>query len=552
MANRERLMARNQGADTRIGTDGFQGLPAELAEALIESRWSDALACSDRLMARTAANARLFFIRGVLLRLAWRMDEAMEAYRRSIDLGYEGIGPYRELFQHLEKRGQIDDALACWRLAFDRGYSTARFHSMALDAWLKRPDATADELLHAHSVWAERYGRSDPSVPPLPIEPFDGSRPLRVGYVCSFWEATAIRFMLLPVLKRHDRHRVIACLYLSGPLRTGETWRELYEPHAALVRDVERLSDREFVELTRADRIDVLVDLNGHSGINRYAAMASRCAPVQAVYLNYTSTTAVPNIDYVIGDRWSPPPDTEHTFTERVERVSGCFFSFDYSDDSRLPPVSPAPVVRSGRVTFGCFGAGTKINGSLVDWWCRILRAVPHASLFIRNFELSPEDNRRALARQFIDRGIDTARLRLVGKGTRQEVVSAYADVDLALDTYPYCGGNTTAEALWQGVPVVTLRGPRFSSSYGASLLHAAACPELIAHSVDEYIELAVELAQSTDRLVAYRAHLRSSVIAHGLGSAEIFTPQFEDSLIAMRMRAGDRPDRHVPAGLHT
>jgi tetratricopeptide (TPR) repeat protein len=522
----------------RLALDAFEGLPAELAELLIESRWADALDCSDRLLVRAPSNARLLFIRGVLLRTAGRMDEAMAAYRRSIDLGYGGIGPYKELFQHLEKRGRIDEALACWRLADARGCSSARFHSMALDALLKRPGASGDELMQAHVAWARRYGQPDPGVPPLRVDPFDGGRPLRVGYVCSFWEAPTIRYMLLPVLKRHDARRVQAYLYLSAPLRAAETWRELYEPHVAAVREVDRLSDREFLELTRADALDVLVDLNGHSSGHRYAAMASRCAPVQAVYLNYTSTTAVANIDYVIGDQWSPPPGTEHTFTERVERLAGCFFNFDYRDDLRLPAVSPSPLTRTGRVTFGCFGSGSKINPLLVDWWSRILTRLPDAGLFIRNVELSPADNRRALERQFVDHGIDPGRLRLAGKGTRHDILRSYADVDIALDTYPYCGGNTTAEALSQGVPVVTLAGPRFSASYGASLLNGAGCPELVARTSEAYMDLAVALAQAPERLVDYRARLRSKVIEHGLGNADIFTSQFEDSLIRIRMRA--------------
>ena len=518
--------------------DDVRGLPIELAEALIERRWPDALAITDHLLVGARSNARVLFIRGVLLRLARRMDEAMDCYQRSIDAGYVGWGPYRELFQHLEKRGRIDEALTCWQTAFDRGYSNVRFHSMALDARLKRPAATGAELRHAHVTWAERYGQPDPDVPPLVVERFDGSRPLRVGYVCSFWEAPTIRFMLLPVLKRHDRTRVSAVLYVSGPLQTGETWRELYEPHVSAVREVHQLNDREFLNLTRGDGIDVLLDLNGHSGTHRYAAMASRCAPVQAIYLNYTSTTAVPNIDYVIGDRWSPPPGTEHTFTEEVERLPGCWVCYDYGDDPLLPPVSPAPFATNGWVTFGCFGARTKISAPLVAWWCQILKRVPDARCFIRNFELTPSDNRRALERQIVGHGIDPARLRLLGKGTRHEVVRSYADVDIALDTYPYCGGNTTAEALSQGVPVITLSGPRFSTSYGGSLLRGVGCPELIAETPDAYVELAVALARSPRRLTTYRSRLRSMMIEHGLGSADIFTPQLEDSLIAMRTRA--------------
>ena len=519
--------------------DVFDGLPAELADALIESRWADALAITDVLIGDAPSNARLWFVRGVLLRQAWRMDDAMDAYERAIGLGYDGSGPYRELFQHLEKRGRIDEALSCWRLAFERGHSNARFASLALDALLKDPDATGHDLMQAHRAWAESFAQPDPSIPPLPVMPFDGSRPLRVGYVCSFWEAPTIRFMLLPVLKRHDPQRVNAYLYLSGPLRMGETWRELYEPHVAAVREIDRLDDKAFVALARADNIDVLIDLNGQSGFQRYAAMASRCAPVQATYLNYTSTTAVENIDYVIGDACSPPKGTEGDFTERVERLPGCFFCFDYRDDPLLPPVAPVPSLRAGAITFGCFGAGTKINALLIGWWCEILARVPDATLLIRNFEMSPEDNRRALRRQFVDHGIDGDRIRLMGKGTRHDVVRTYAEVDVALDTYPYCGGNTTAEALWQGVPVVTLRGPRFSSSYGASLLRGAGCPELIATTPEEYIDLAVALAGDRSRLLDYRGCLRSMVVEHGLGNADIFTPQFEDALIAMRKRAG-------------
>lgn len=512
-----------------------------LADALIEGRWPEALELAERVMATAPANARLWFVRGVLLRRAMRMDEAMAAYERSIELGYEGVGPYLELFQHLDKRGRVDDALACWRLALERGYSTARFHSLALDTWLKRPGATAEELLEAHREWAARYARPDPGVSPLKVERFDGSRPLRVGYVCSFWEAPTIRYQVWPLLTRHDRARVIPYLYVSGPLQMGETWRDLYEPHAAAIREVFALNDREYLELVRSDQIDVLVDLNGHSGGQRYAAMASRCAPVQVVYLNYTSTTAVPNIDYLIGDRWSPPVETEPLFTEQIERLPGCFFCYEYRDDLRIAPVVQGPAARAGHVTFGCFSSGMKINPPLIAWWCEILNRVPDATMFIRNFEMSPADNRRAFERQFVDHGIDPARLRLVGKGTRHDVVRSYADVDIALDTYPYCGGNTTAEALWQGVPVVTLRGPRFSSSYGASLLSAAGCPELITHTSDDYKSLAVALAQAPDRLAEYRSRLRSKVIEHGLGNADTFTPQFEGALIGMRMRAGHR-----------
>jgi protein O-GlcNAc transferase len=517
----------------------FEGLPADLADALVDKRWSEALACSERLVADSPSDARLWFIHGMLLRQAWRMDDAMDAYQRSISLGYEGIGPYRELFRHLEQRGRIDEALACWRLAFNRGYSTQRFFSRALAATLHDPDASADDVLQAHLSWAALYARPDPAVEPLVVEPFDRSRPLRVGYVCSFWEAPEVRFKLLPMLKRHDSRRVNAYLYVSGPLRMADTWRELYEPSATAVREVHTLNDREFVSLTRGDRLDVLVDVNGHLGIERYSAMANRCAPVQVAYSSYLSTTAVLNIDYIIGDPWSPAAGSERAFTERIERLASSSFCFDLADAPLITAVSPAPVTRTRAITFGSFAAGMNMNATLIAWWGDILNRVPDSTMFIRNEEMSAADNRRALERQFAEHGIDASRLRLTGAGSRRELIASYADVDIALDTYPYCGALTTAEALWQGVPVITLKGPRFSSSYGTSLLNGAGCRELIAKTADEYVELAVTLANDTNRLLKYRMRLRAKVIEYGLANADVFTRDFEDALVAMRMRAG-------------
>jgi protein O-GlcNAc transferase len=519
----------------------FQGIPADLVDALVEGRWSEALACSEGLIAQVPSDPRIWFMHGVLLRHAARMDEAIDAQQRSISLGYEGIGPYRELFQHLERRGRVDEALSCWRLAFNRGYSSERFFSMALAAAVHDPDATADDLLQMHLSWAALYARPDPAVPPLAVEPFDGVRPLRVGYLCSVWEAPAIRFMVLPMLKRHDPRRVSAYLYVSAALRTRETWRELFEPHAAAVREVYLLDDREFVDLTRADRIDVLIDLSGHRGTQRYAAMACRCAPVQAVYSNYLSTTAVLNVDYIIGDKWSPPAGTERASTERIERLASSSFCFSYADGPLLTPVSPSPFTRTGSITFGSFAAGRKMNAPLIGWWCDILTRVPGSTMFIRNLEMFSNDQQRALERQFLDHGIDASRLRFMGEGSRREVLASYGQVDIALDTYPYCGSHTTAEALWQGVPVVTLKGSRFSSAYGVSLLHGAGCAELIADTPEEYIDHAVALANDISKLLVYRLRLRAMMIENGISNPDIFTRQFEDALIAMRMRVGVR-----------
>jgi FkbM family methyltransferase len=296
------------------------------------------------------------------------------------------------------------------------------------------------------------------------------------------------------------------------------------------------LSNDDFVRRVRADGVHILVEINGHSPGHRFAAMASRCAPIQVSYLNYTSTCGVDEVDYILGDEISVPAGTDIYFTEKVYRIPGCFFCFTY-DGAVLPPVAPPPSLATGAVTFGCFGSGGKINPPLLDLWADILRRTPHSRLFVRNNELTPDDNRQAMVRAFEQRGIPCERLLVLPGTNRQGVLESYAQVDISLDTFPYCGGNTIAESLWQGVPVVTLKGDRMSAAYGASLLTASGLSELVAETPADYIEIAVALASDGERLAAYRANLRTMVHAHGFSDADKFTARLETAYLDMMAR---------------
>ena len=422
-------------------------------------------------------------------------------------------------------RGQIDEALDMWSRTGD--LADPEVEGLACQARLMSARATYPELLKVQQQWASRHAQPITSLPPFAAQPYDGVRRIRVGYFCSFMEGDTIRFIMLPVLKHHDRSRVEVFGY--APAQVPADIHSGFEHFRVLGA----MSDVQFVEAVRADHLDILVEMSGFSPRNRFSAMATRCASVQVSYLNHTGTSAVPNIDYVLADDTAVLPEDDRYFTEKVWRLPGCFLSYNY-DAVDLPPISGVPGKRSGHITFGYFGSGGKLGTELIALWAQILQRVPNSKLFIRNMQLDSADNFQYIIDRFRRHGVLADRLRLLGGADRQMIIKCYDDVDISLDTWPYCGGNTVAESLWQGVPVITLKTDRFSGRYGASLLQAAGCPELVAETPADYVRLAAELAGSPERLNNYRQNLRTMAKEFGLSDAKKFAAKLETAFSEM------------------
>jgi predicted O-linked N-acetylglucosamine transferase (SPINDLY family) len=292
-------------------------------------------------------------------------------------------------------------------------------------------------------------------------------------------------------------------------------------------KSVGQMPDKEFVELVRKDRIDIFVEMSGYSPFHRFSAMASRCAPIQISYFNHTGTSAVPNVDYVLADAISLPADEDKYFTERIWRLEDDFLFFNY-DWANLPAPSDPPCLKNGYVTFGCFGSAGKVNDDIIAFWARIMHRVPRSRMYIRSSPLGAVANRDFMAMRFARHGIEAERLRLEGATDWNTFIKSYEDVDITLDTWPYCGANTVAESLWQGVPVITLKGTRFSSRYGTSHVTAAGCSELAGDGPERYIEIASELAAAPERLLNYRRNLRRMALEHGLSDPVRFARKLE------------------------
>ena len=439
------------------------------------------------------------------------------------------IDLYPDVALLYDGRGQTQQALEMWRRANSLNDST--IDGLACQAALKLPAATDEYLFALHQTWATRHAMPIERNTKLRSQSFNGNRKVKIGYHCSFMNSDTIRFMMGKAFAAHDRSKFAIIGYSPDPLPSD--LRNAFD----LVRDTSMQPDGIFVDRVRSDQIDVFVELTGFSPGHRFSAMASRCAPVQISYLNHTSSSCVQNVDYIFADELGIPSNSSsyRYYSERIYRLPGCFFCFDYDYPGfESPPISESPFLSRGTITFGCFGSGSKINIQLIEMWAELLHRVPNSIFYVRNGQLASPANRQFMADRFQRFGIGPERLRIERGVNRAGLLACYADVDISMDTWPYCGGNTIAESLWQGVPIVTYYGDRFASRYGASLVTAAGCPELIARSKEEYIDIAVKLALDPARLVYYRQNLRRMSKENGLGDSRRFARTLEGAYLKM------------------
>jgi predicted O-linked N-acetylglucosamine transferase (SPINDLY family) len=351
---------------------------------------------------------------------------------------------------------------------------------------------------------------------------------LRIGFLSPDLRNHPVGYFMEPILRHHwpDRYEVIC--YSDSAMRdeTNGRLREL----ATGWRDTAGWSDDRVGEAIVADGIDVLVDLTGHTASNRAELLCRRPAPVQALYLGYPSTSGLPTMDFVIGDSIVAPMENGEQFSERVIELDGCFLCF--APQPNTPEVGAPPSVDGGPVTFGNFNTLAKLSSSTVALWSRVLEEVPGSHLMLKNQALMDVGTRELVIERFEREGIDRSRLMLTKPvQPLSAYLAEYRAVDIVLDTVPYCGGTTTCDAIWMGVPVVTQLGGRFSARMGASILTAVGHEDLIAEDDDSFVSIAKVLAEDHGRRQDLRDSLRDSMAKSSLCDVEAFAHRFQDAL---------------------
>ena len=424
-------------------------------------------------------------------------------------------GIYREY-------GRIDEAIAGYRRCLELTPGHAPAHSNLLFQLNYSPTQDAAAIFADHQRFGEEFARRYQAPVPDPAWP----RRLRIGYLSPDFRNHVVMRFFEPILANHDPGRFEVFLYHCNRQKDATT--EHLRALSASWLDCEDLSDIELADRIRGDRIDILVDLAGHTSDNRLLVLAMKPAPVQATYLGYPNTTGLRAVDYRITDTYADPPgEPDRLSSERLARLPGSYFC--YRPTPGTPAVGPLPSRASGHVTFGCFGLFAKLSSNYFDAVAQVLAAVPGSRLLLKSRPLSNPAVAEPLRRRFEQAGLDPGRIELRGWETAmQDHLAIYGEIDISLDSFPYNGATTTCEAMWMGVPVVSLAGDRHAGRMGSSLLNAMGLGEFVAKDVGEYVAIAARLASDSERLQDLRLHLRERLQRSPLMDEAGFTRRLE------------------------
>lgn len=389
------------------------------------------------------------------------------------------------------------------------------------------PSVSDNECMHSAKAWGEwaieRAGgyRIRPAVPPLT------DRPLRIGYISADLCQHTVGLFVKDVIKQHTQNKVTAYTYSAGQVHDWVT--EKIKANTQY-HDVSKLDDAQLAERIRQDKIDVLIDLSGHTAGSRLAVFAHRPAPVMVSWLGYFATTGLSYLDGILMDEWHAPKGTDGLFIEPVIRLPGgrlCYQPVPWVED-----VLPSPHLKNGYLTFGCFNNTSKFNPVVFDLWARILEQAPSARLVLKWRTFNDEALQQKVKANFQQQGVDPERIELRGPSFHTDLLKEYGDIDIALDPFPFTGGLTSCESLYMGVPVVTYPQSRAVSRQTYACLSAIGLPELAGHTADDYVRIALELANDTNRLSELRRTLRPMMRASSLMDAQGFTMLLEHALI--------------------
>ena len=532
---------------------------------------------------------------GEALHAIGRPGEAVDALRKAVDLAPDDAPAHRELGDALQTMGRLEEAVDAYRGALEKDPSSVPAHyamgcaQSALQRYadaiggfrqviasapdhapshhnlakvlleLGRMDEAMEHFAKAASIdpggpaltalavsipgapsadnrtvldvrrrlgekLAAEAGRTDTEPPPPAARP-DGR--LRLAYISGFFQSRNWMKPVWPLVNEHDRGRFEIHLLSDAPEAAVAYG---YRKHPAdRFHDISGLANADVARLIADARIDLLVDLNGYSYTKRLGLFARKPAPLVVGWFNMYATTGLACFDYLIGDRHAVPPAEEQFYSERIVRVDGSYLTFRVNYP--VPDVAEPPCLCGGGLTFGCLASQYKITPQVIDTWSEVLRQCPDSRLVLKNATLSSDANRRFVREAFEQAGLPADRIELEGPSEHYAFLKKYDEIDLALDTFPYNGGTTTTEAIWQGVPVATFSGDRWASRTSASILHAGGLSDFVADDVAGYIGLAVDWATAPDRaakLAELRANMRPRLAASPVCDTETFARNME------------------------
>ena len=454
-----------------------------------------------------------------------KLDQALKSYQKSIRIKPDNPLAYMDMGGTYWRMGNLTSALDSFRRACRLKTDFAEAHSNLLMAMQYDPKTTEKTIFDESNRWWDNHGRphfrniSKGYVEKQPSH-------LKIGYVSPDLRKHSVAWFFLPLIENHDPDCFETFCYSNVKKPDAVTaqirkcchhWRTTVD-----------ISGDAVAKQVQEDHIDILVDLAGHTRDNRLDVFAGKPAPIQVTWLGYPGTTGMQAMDYRITDVISDPPGEADLFhCEKLIRLPDGFLC--YSPPENCPEVSTPPADKNGWITFGTFNNQPKINNRLVSLWANIMHCLPESRFLIKNEQIADRATRENAVALFQQHGISADRLQIIGRAsTVFEHLKNYNKMDIALDTFPYNGTTTTFEALWMGVPVVTLSGKRHASRVGASIMTHIGLKEFIAMTERQYIDKAVGLARDLELLASLRKRMRGKMGRSPLSNPASFARKME------------------------
>jgi protein O-GlcNAc transferase len=453
------------------------------------------------------------------------LDDAVTSYLKVLSLNPADGDTRTRLGLMLLVQGKIDEALNEFREAIQYCPEMITTHSCYLLSLQYHPAPTLRELFEVSISWWQRFAEKIPKITSHGNIP-DPDRPLRIGYVSADFKRHPVGFHLMPVIYNHSAENYQ--VYCYSNYGTDDIYTDRLRSYADEWRNIVDMPDEAVQDMIIKDGIDILVDLSGHTGGNRLLLFARKPAPVQATWLGYFFSTGLREIDYIVMDDCAVLPGEDCWFSEKVIRLSKTRFC--YEPIPYAPEVSSLPALKNGYITFGSFNNLAKVTSPVIQLWAKVLNAVPDSRLLLKSPAFQNSGSRERFIQQFADAGIAGDRLVLRGQSAHIDMLAEYGDMDIAVDPFPFNGGITSCEAMWMGVPVLTLTGSRPIARQTTGFLRTIGLTDFIASNEDEYCALACRWADNIRELDMIRSNLRKKMKDSLLCDGKTFSAHLESA----------------------
>ena len=499
--------------------------------ALIElARFDEALASYDQALALSPGREAAWVGRGNVFLNLNRYGEAFAAFQKALAIKPDSLKALAQLAHYHERHGRMEQAIACYDRVLAVKPDFPEVISNKIFALDLVPQAGFAEHQEVRREWWHKVGaKIAAQAAPRHVNDRDPARRIVLGYVSADFRRHSAATTFWPVLANHDKAQFQVICYSCSTIRDDVT--KDFERVADPWVDASQLSDEELIARVRADKVDMLIDLSGHSGGNRLGAFARKPAPVQVTAWGHGTGTGLPTIDYLFSDPVTIPEAMRPLYAEKIYDLPCVIMS-------ALPPLElprgDPPVLTNGHLTFGVFNRITKISDAALAVWARILHDVPDAQLLMKDGAYDDPQMRDLMRQRFAAHGIADERIDFLGSSPREQHLAAFAKTDIALDPFPQNGGVSTWEALHMGVPVVAKLGHTAPSRLSGAILTSVGMENWVAENADDYVALAVKFAGMRDFLTSLRRELPAKVAAAPSGNAVLYTRSVEQAYRTM------------------